>query len=87
MVPAPPGDISLPGVYPVHDPSQVGEVAIVERVAERSLEEGVMVVAGPTDDGPAPGGDGGEGRAGVVGIRVTTDEAGPFHAVQELGQP
>lgn len=69
-----------------HDASEVGEIAVIEHVAEDALQESVMAWTGPPHQADAVGGDGREGRAGIVGIGLSLDETGVLHAVEELRQ-
>ena len=59
-----------------HDAGEVGKVAIIKGVAEHSLQESVVALAGLRGHGPASWGDGGERGAGVAGVGVAADEPG-----------
>jgi hypothetical protein len=65
-----------------HDPSEVGEVAIIEDVAEDVLQKCVVVSTGLLDYRTAVPGDRRVGRAGVVGVGLPLDESGVLHAVK-----
>lgn len=69
-----------------HDPSEIGEVAIVEHVAEDMLQEGVVALTGFLDIRAAVPSDSRVGRPRIVGIGLPFDESSLLHAVEKLRQ-
>jgi hypothetical protein len=76
------GSVRQARVQSRHDPSEIGEVAIIEHVAKDVLQECVVALAGLPHDPAAVAGDDRERRAGIVQIGLSLDETRLLHAVE-----
>ena len=65
-----------------HDPREIGDVAIIEHVAEDALQECVVALASLPHYPAAVAGDNCERRAGIVQIGLSLDKTRLLHAVE-----